>query len=385
MGAVITRPALACAFVGGTLVAGLSACSAFDALDQEGLNIAVAPADTAVTLGGQVIVRGLMVNEFGDRYPSDQIEYHALDPAATVSGGGTVTGLAYGRARIVASRGNLADTGWVSVVPPGTLALSSISDQSAVSLASTDGSGLSRIVGSGQVTGGAAAWLPGDAGIVYQYAIPGAAGQTRLYVSDLAGNSTRLVSDPQGERDERQPRVSRDGAWVYFRYGVGGGEIWRIHPDGSGLERVTGPATTYEGDTGPDPSPDGKSLAFAGDRFTPEVFELVVHDLESGEERLLGVRGLLPRWAPDGGRIAYWADDGSSQGGAIFVVGADGTGAHQVSEPGHRYFPEGLDWSPDGEWLVARSDARLDLIEVATGLTLALAYSEAYWLPSWRW
>jgi Tol biopolymer transport system component len=385
MGAVITRLALTGAFVGGALLTGLSACSAFDALDQEGLSISVAPADTAVTLGGQVIIRGLMVNKFGDRYPTDQIEYQALDPAASVSGTGTVTGLAYGRARIVASRGDLADTGRVSVVPPGTLALSSISDQSAVSLASTDGSGLRRIVGSGQVSGGAAAWLPGDAGIVYQYAIPGGAGGTRLYVSDLAGNGMRLVSDPEGERDEKQPRVSRDGAWVYFRYGVGGGEIWRIHPDGSGLERVTGPAPAYEGDAGPDPSPDGKSLAFAGDRSTPEVFELVVHDLETGDERPLGVRGLLPRWAPDGGRIAYWAGANPWQDGAIFVVGADGTGAHQVSEPGRRYFPEGLDWSPDGNWLVARSDARLDLIEVATGLTLPLGYSEAYWLTSWRW
>jgi hypothetical protein len=385
MGSVIIRPTVARALVGAALLTGLSACSAFDALDQEGLSIALAPADTAVTLGGQAIVRGLMVNEFGDRYPSDQIEYKSLDPPASVSGTGAVMGLAYGRARIVARRGDLADTGWVSVVPSGTLALSSISDHSAVSSASTDGSGLSRIAESGQVSGGAAAWLPADAGIVYQYAIPGGAGQTRLYVSDLAGNSRRLISDPQGEHDEKQPRVSRDGVWVYFRYGGGGGEIWRIHPDGSGLERVTGPAPTYEGDTGPDPSPDGKFLAFAGNRFPEGGFQVAVHDLESGDERLLGVQGLLPRWAPDGGRIAYWAGDGYWGNGAIFVVSADGTGARQVSQPGRRYLPEGLDWSPDGKWLVARSDTRLDLIEAATGLTLPLGYSEAYWLTSWRW
>jgi hypothetical protein len=86
MGPVMRSPVLAVAFVCGALLAVLSGCSAFDALDQEGLSIAVTPADTTVTRGGQVIIRGLMVNKFGDHYPTDQIEYRALDLEASVSG-----------------------------------------------------------------------------------------------------------------------------------------------------------------------------------------------------------------------------------------------------------------------------------------------------------
>jgi hypothetical protein len=49
------------------------------------------------------------------------------------------------------------------------------------------------------------------------------------------------------------------------------------------------------------------------------------------------------------------------------------------------YTPDGLDWSPDGQWLLAHSDSTMDLIQVATGLTLPLGYSLGYYRWSWRW
>lgn len=373
------------------LLAAIGACGPLDPSDQAGLRVEVSPADTAVGVGGKVVVRGLMVNGSGDRYPSDHIKYRGLDAAATVGGDGTVTGVAYGRARVVASRDDLADTGWVSVVPPGTLAVSSLSDDPGLFLVSTDGTDLRRIVSSGQ-SGGSVAWLPGDAGLVYQYAIPGGAGATELYVTDLAGLSRRLFADTLGKRSESRPRTSRDGAWVYFRYGFDDGEIWRVHVDGSGLEPVTDPSSTFQGDTDPDPSPDGSQVAFiGGQQPSGPGFQLAIRDLASGTERLLGVFGALPRWSPDGTRIAYWENDPFISLGAIFVIGADGTGAHQVSPPGRLYTARGLDWSPDGEWLVARSQSldpqglpALDLIQVQSGLTLPLAYGGSYDFPSWR-
>ncbi|HUK68358.1 MAG TPA: hypothetical protein VLW50_06345 [Streptosporangiaceae bacterium] len=65
-----------------------------------------------------------MTNSYGDQYPSTAIRYGGLDSAATVTGDGLVTGVAYGRARLVAVRSRFADTAWVSVVPTATLGVS---------------------------------------------------------------------------------------------------------------------------------------------------------------------------------------------------------------------------------------------------------------------
>ena len=352
-----------------------SACGFPDPLHQAGLGVLLTPRDSALYVGAHFQARGLMVNSYGDEYPSAHFWYAGADPSASVDPGGTVTGIAIGRARVVANRAGMADTGWVSVVPAGTLALSSMSDQSHVVVVNVDGSGFATVVPSGQSYGGAPAWLPGNAGFVYQYAIPGGAGTTELFVTDLAGNSHLLATFGSN------PRVSHDGAWVYTVKA----EIWRLHPDGSGLERVTGPAPPFSADVHPDPSPDGAGIVFATTRFSWSGFTLATRVLATGVETPLGVQGLFPRWAPDGGRIAYLGDDPDYPGAsAVFVINADGTGVRRLSDPTRHYQPQGLDWSPDGEWLLARSENTLDLIQVSTGLTLPLGFTDAYFLASWK-
>lgn len=353
-----------------------SACGFFDPLDQAGLGVILLPPDTALYVGASFKARGLMVNSYGDQYPSAHLRYAGLDPSASVGPDGTVTGVSYGRARVVAMRAHMADTGWLSVVPTGTLALSLMSDQSRVDVVNTDGSGFASIVSAGQFGGGAPAWLPGNAGLVYQFAIPGGAGSTQLLVTDLAGNSRLLV--PSGNN----PRVARDGSWVYFH---NGGEIWRVHVDGTGLERAVASGVA-DPVADPDPAPDGTQLVFIRKRFPDDGrFQIEVRALASGADRLVVSDGLRPRWSPSGDRIAYWSGDVFSQAGAIFVIGAHGTGVRQVTPVGRTYRPQGLDWSPDGQWLLARADSTLEVIQVATGLTLPLGYAANYHLASWRW
>src|SRR5215469_3172901 len=57
---------------------------------------------------------------------------------------------------------------------------------------------------------------------------------------------------------------SADGKWVIFTSERGGSaDIYRVHPDVSGLERLTdNPAYDYQGTL----SPDGKRLAFVSSR-----------------------------------------------------------------------------------------------------------------------
>jgi hypothetical protein len=115
------------------------ACTFFEPIDEQA-NVVFTPADTALNTGARFQARGMMLNGYGDLYPSEHLEYSGLDPAVRVDRDGSVTGLAYGRARVMVSRGELSDTGWVSVVPAGTLALSRASEQSTVDIVNVDGS-----------------------------------------------------------------------------------------------------------------------------------------------------------------------------------------------------------------------------------------------------
>jgi Tol biopolymer transport system component len=205
-----------------------------------------------------------------------------------------------------------------------------------------------------------------------------------LRVSDGAGGSHRLA--PSSTATEEQiPRVSRDGLWTYFQYTgppATGIELWRVHLDGTGLERIGAAGDPYYADLEPDPSPDGTRLAYGTSR--PDgTWHVIVRDLATGTDHPLGVVGRLPRWSPSGDRIAYWnTPDGYN--GTIHVVQPDGSGDRLVSTVGVGYADAGLDWSPDGAWLVARSADALDLIEVATGQTLPLPWSAPYAWPAWR-
>jgi hypothetical protein len=357
-------------------------------VNQDGALIEFQPRDTALYTGSSYLAQAKMRNGYGDLYPSEHIEYAALDSMVSVSRRGRVTGGALGRARVIATRADLADTGWVSVVPVGTLALSLVSEHSFVDVVNLDGSEFHRIAPSGLFGRGAPAWLPSGDGLIYEEAGSGGAGLSILSRTDLAGNRAVLLPPgPGSASDQKYPRVSRDGVWVYFRLASdpwSGSEIWRSHLDGTGLERVTDTAAVGAQDSYPDPSPDGTRLLFASNRFALTEFEIVVRDLASGGEQALGVEGLLPRWSPAGDRIAYWAGDQFLGQGSIFVMRSDGTEPRMVTPVSRVYLPQGLDWSADAEWLVARAASNFELIHVATGMVLPLGYTGANGWASWR-
>jgi hypothetical protein len=198
----------------------------------------------------------------------------------------------------------------------------------------------------------------------------------QIVLNDLTGHSRLLA--PLG----RDPRAPGDGTWVYYRLVVGAVGLWRIHPDGSGMEQV------LAGGTYPfaDPTADGTQVAYGRVHAYDGEFDIVVRTVATGDERTVALDARLPRWSPTGDRIAFWRQEYvPNLVGEIWVADADGSGARMVSPAGRSYGLEGLDWSPDGEWLVARSDSSVDFIGLATGLVIPVTSTPAgSRLVAWR-
>lgn len=114
--------------------------------------------------------------------------------------------------------------------------------------------------------------------------------------------------------------------------------------------------------------------------FTAENPAIIrVYTIASGTVSSWSVPGHTPRWSPTNDSIAF----ATQWGGPIYLMSSDGTGVRQVSAPNRGYGETSFAWSPDGAWLVARG-AVLELIHVASGLTLPLAYSGTLVEPAWK-
>ncbi len=121
-------------------------------------------------------------------------------------------------------------------------------------------------------------------------------------------------------------------------------DIYRIHPDGSGLERLTDdPAFDDQGVL----SPDGRTLAFISTRGSGTA-NLWLLDLAAKKyTNLTKTQGgnFRPAWSPDGAWIAFSSDrEGTTgvnpghwellQSTGIYVMRPDGTGLRRITRPG---------------------------------------------------
>lgn len=188
-------------------------------------------------------------------------------------------------------------------------------------------------------------------------------GPTRigLFVANADGRNEHALL-PADSLDYT-PSFSADGKWIVFTSERGGSaDLFRVHPDGSGLERLTDdPAYDDQGAL----SPDGSTLAFVSSR-EGGFANLWLQDVSSPNRRARPIAkasagSFRPSWSPDGKWIAFTSDRDTKrarwnggwelvQSTALYIVRADGRSLRRLTEPGG--YAGSPRWSADGRRIV---------------------------------
>lgn len=205
------------------------------------------------------------------------------------------------------------------------------------------------------------AWTPNGDRIVFDISVPPTSGCDAAASTYLAwmspdghGAIHRLTTVPTGVFDDA-PTVSPDGTRIAFsRFDLSGRQtgIWLINTDGSHLRRITTTPAAWSagGDQGPAFSPDGTRLVFDRDRGDNAMGALYIVGVDGA-----GLHEIVPEssdaggahWSPDGSRIAFGNIDSGTEHD-IHVVNADGSGLVTLT---HETGYDGAGspaWSPDG-------------------------------------
>ncbi len=149
-----------------------------------------------------------------------------------------------------------------------------------------------------------------------------------------------------GPSPQWDPAVSPDSKMLAFRgyYGPGDGEyaLYVVGTDGCGVRRLT---RSIAGS--PSWSPDGRWIAY-DTSGAGEIWK--VHPNGTGRTRIArGAQSETPAWSPDRGRIAFVRHQRSGRG-QIWIMGVDGSGATVLHQDRGASDKEPV-WSHDGKRL----------------------------------
>ena len=339
--------------------------------------VRVSPRDTTLYAGRSLTLRGSVTDRYGN-IRSEPVTYTVSAPGVSVSNSGVVSASAIGRytVTITSAAVDNFNAAEISVVPQGTMASAANTGvgQKILSVA-LDGSNLRYLAD--WISPGVSPqprWIPGTDRIIYStyngtYQV--------LRIVDQNGSVTPFIaSPPPTMTHQAEPAPSLIAPVMYFsafdtRCSTTIYCLHRSGRDGSAPE-LLGTLIGPDAVAGrPSSSPDGLRVAFVTTGPIIKVF-----DYASKTVLPWSVPGQRPSWSPDGSRIAFVPEGG---GPLHLINAADGSGDQVLTPPDRTYMEASISWSSDSKWLLAKSNAGvLDLIEVATGKTLPLGYTEAF-------
>lgn len=358
---------------------GLVDTAHFTVLPGNPVRVVAEPGDTVVAVGGTARVRGSARDRRDNPRPASPT-WRVLSGAATATGDDGWAMPAAGFARVVATLGTMEDTVAIAAVPAGTISgfAAQPNGGRTVVLFDVDGTRRRTVLTSSATAIGEDQWDPSWSGAAWQLFFQHErSGNSRIYVADTLGSMRRLTRDDVPLLREYSPAPSSDGAWVYLgglRNAFASQELFRVRPDGSDFQALaTGLPAGPAFDGSPSPSPDGTRVAFVSSR-TDNVTMLFVLDLASGSVTPLGVRGVEPRWSPDGEQIAYIQSD------ELRLIRPDGQGGRSLG----RSLGVPFSWSPDGRWIVGRGDnPTFVYVDLVTGERARVPGTEGLSSPAW--
>ncbi len=200
----------------------------------------------------------------------------------------------------------------------------------------------------------------------------------RIVAKDLRTGELRALVTMGAGKQPIGPDLSPDGQWITF-YSIGKQEdIYVVRSDGTGMRQLTDDAFH---DRGPRWSPDGKTIAFTSDRSgRGEVW--TIHPDGSGLTQFThteGAEAIQPVWSPDGRSLAYSRTDGDS-----VIVDLKSRASQTLPARGFLV----RSWSPDGKKVVGqmavaeKNAARMMEIDLGSGQTQELGAGNAQsWAP----
>lgn len=167
---------------------------------------------------------------------------------------------------------------------------------------------------------------------------------SRLFtVSPKGGDPQRVTGLPNGTW---HPAWSPDGTRIAVSVFVQDREIWVVDADGTDARQVG----AAENVSRPSWSPDGTRVVYAAD--TADGSSIHIVNADGTDDHAIGT--LLTNrdyfsvaFSPDGTKLVY--DAGTDSGFGIFVMNLDGSSAIRIGPTDQDYNPS---WSPDGSQIV---------------------------------
>lgn len=203
--------------------------------------------------------------------------------------------------------------------------------------------------------------------------------------TQTGNKATQITTSGHGA----MPTWSPDGTWIYYiesvqarGYFPGGGNppsyyamdspvLTRIHPDGSGAEKLLsgryrkGPYTWFFWIRQPDVSPDGRTVAITSDGPDPTTSDVVLqtYDVKTDKTKRLNLPENPPlghqdpAWRPDGKQLLYVKNgrDGTRGAPVIYRYDPVTKKTSPLSPPGYMQ----PSWSPDGRYIAVTKTSTL--------------------------